>query len=422
MAEIIQSPRSAYLHIPFCHRRCFYCDFVVEPLGDRAHGENGLASKSIKSYLEVLKREIDSSPKGPPLSTIYIGGGTPSLLSPSQIKSLIDHLNDHFGFQDGFELTLEIDPASFSQRDLNGYLKAGVNRISLGGQSFDDSLLVKLGRNHCSDDLFKSCSWLREAFDRGDLLSWSLDLIQNLPGHDLKLWKNQLEKALSTSAPHLSIYDLSIEPGTLFETKYKKGLLELPKEDLSFEISVMSSEILREAGFSRYEISNYALPGHTSRHNRVYWSGSGWWGFGQGATSAPWGKRFSRPRTFESYVNWVYAQEDGRGETSLNSNNSKVLDFDDQLLVGLRRREGVDLEKVAISCGWSCHQRKEYLMLLINYWEDFINRGLLKNRGMRFQLSDPKGMELSNSVLLEMIRWWENLPSNAIISSSLLEP
>ena len=419
MREMKKFPRSAYLHIPFCHRRCFYCDFAVEPVGDRGHGENGPASKSIKSYLDVLKREIDLSPEGVPLSTIYIGGGTPSLLSPSQVKSLLEHLKAHFGFQDGFELTLEIDPASFDKTTLDGYLKAGVNRMSLGGQSFDDKILAELGRNHRSNDLKESCIWLQEAYERGDLVSWSLDLIQNLPGHNLKLWENQLLQVIGFSIPHLSIYDLSIEPGTLFEYKFKKGQLNIPPETLAVDISNKTSLMLKEAGYSRYEISNFALPGHASRHNRVYWSGAGWWGFGQGATSAPWGKRFSRPRTHHGYKKWVEKQEMLGIHSSLKLINSQQIDLDEQLLVGLRRREGVDLEQLAISWGWNKLQRKKYLNKLISSWNQFINNGaLLNDYGMRFQLTDPYGMEISNCILLEMYCWWQKLPANAISPSN----
>ena len=416
-----QAPRSAYLHIPFCHRRCFYCDFVVEPLGDGAHGEEGRGNKSIKSYLEILKREIASVSRSLPLSTIYIGGGTPSLLSPLQIKSLLDHLKGHFGFQDGFELTLEVDPASFDKASLYGYLEAGVNRISLGGQSFDDSILLQLGRNHTRKDLIQACAWLNDALNQGDLSSWSLDLIQNLPGHNLLNWKSQLHQAIDSSAPHLSIYDLSIEPGTVFASKFEKGLLDIPKEDLASEISLMSSVILSNYGFSRYEISNYALPGHASRHNRVYWSGVGWWGFGQGATSCPWGERFSRPRTIDRYKKWVELQEKGEIQESLLQDNFKIIDFDEQLLVGLRRREGVDIEQLAITWGWNKKQREYYLSLLISAWEDSINSGLLIKCGMRFYLNNPQGMELSNRVLIEMFYWWENLPVDLGVQSILSE-
>jgi len=419
MHEIATPPRSAYLHIPFCHRRCFYCDFVVEPLGDKAGGEHGNGRTVIKSYIDLLKREIASSPKGPPLSTIYLGGGTPSLLTPTQIESLLSCLKDHFGFQDGYELTLEIDPASFDRIALEGYLNAGVNRLSLGGQSFEDDILLQLGRTHTSEDLINACIWLMEAYNSELLKSWSLDLIQNLPGHNLTLWEKELNKAIQFSSPHLSIYDLSIESGTVFDKKYKQGDLKIPEEDLAADLSMMTNSILKEVGYSRYEISNYSLPGHASRHNRVYWSGAGWWGFGQGATSSPWGRRFSRPRTKSGYAQWVEEQETIGTEPSLESNNAHIMDLDEMILVGLRRREGVDLEKSAICWGWNENQCNEYLNLLIINWDEFIRRGVLHNHGMRYQLTDPEGMEISNGVILKMMEWWENLPPHALISSSL---
>ena len=144
----MSAPRSAYLHIPFCHRRCFYCDFAVVPLGDKAKGEFGPGSASIQTYLEQLHAEIALAPSGPPLATVYIGGGTPSLLSATQIRGLLEALRHQFGFQAGAEITLEMDPASFDQADLQAVIKAGINRVSLGGQSFDDQVLEALGRRH----------------------------------------------------------------------------------------------------------------------------------------------------------------------------------------------------------------------------------------------------------------------------------
>ncbi len=408
------NPRSAYLHIPFCHRRCFYCDFAVVPLGDRANGEAGPGSASIKSYLTLLHKEIDLVQEGFPLSTVYIGGGTPSLLTPSQIGSLLDHLRNGFGIQDGAEITLEVDPASFDRRDLEGFLEIGINRFSLGGQSFDDDLLLKLGRRHTRRQLLETCKWIDEKYKNGEILSWSLDLIQNLPGHQLESWLLEIEQAVATSAPHLSIYDLSIEPGTVFDWKKNRGQIDLPNEDLAYEIDNLTSTYLRKVGFARYEISNYALPGHTSRHNRVYWSSSGWWGFGMGATSAPWGERLSRPRTREEYKNWIDKQEKLGLHSSLLSKNAKPIDLDDQLIVGLRKREGIDLQFLAQEWGWDKNQCEKYLTLLKVRWKEFEERGMLQNLGERVFLTNPEGMEISNQVLVEMLLWWDSLPEDAV--------
>ncbi|NDC14888.1 MAG: radical SAM protein, partial [Synechococcaceae bacterium WB9_2_170] len=315
-------PRSAYLHVPFCHRRCFYCDFPVVPLGDRAGGEaSAPGSRSIAAYLELLHHEIALAPSGPPLSTVYFGGGTPSLLTPEQIRALLAALRSAFGLAPGAEVTLELDPASFDQQRLAGYLAAGINRVSLGGQSFDDQVLEGLGRRHRRADLLEAAGWLALAHRRGELASWSLDLIQGVPamarsgapvsrgpmarGAALAHWQGQLRQAIALGPPHLSVYDLSIEPGTVFERREQRGELPHLDADLGADLLELSWSELAAAGYGHYEISNFALPGHASRHNRVYWSGAGWWGFGMGATGAPWGQRIARPRTREGYAAWL---------------------------------------------------------------------------------------------------------------------
>ena len=413
---MINNPKSAYLHIPFCHRRCFYCDFAVVPLGDNARADKTPASPSIDAYLKLLHSEIDLVRETYPLSTIYIGGGTPSLLTPFQINSLLEHLRKNFRFQPGVEISLEVDPASFDKNTLEQFLDIGINRLSLGGQSFDDELLKKIGRNHSRNQLIETCSWIDEMFNEGKLLTWSLDLIQNLPGHELDGWQSQLEEALRTSAPHFSIYDLTVEPGTVFDSKIKRGEITLPRDELAEEISRLTNQILTCAGFARYEISNYALPGHTSRHNRVYWSGTGWWGFGMGATSAPWGNRLERPRTREGYKQWLENQNENGLDPSLLSSNTRLIDLDEQLIVGLRKREGVDLEALGKSWGWNQEQYFKYIDSLKVYWKDFLDSGLLLEVGKRIVLSDPDGMDLSNPILVQMLLWWDSLPKDAVRS------
>ena len=410
-------PRSVYLHIPFCHRRCFYCDFAVVPLGDKAGENNDPGRSLIKDYLKFLHQEIDLVKEGKPLATIYIGGGTPSLLSPIQIGSLLDHLREKFGLLYGSEITLEIDPSSFNKKDLDGFIEVGINRISLGGQSFDNETLVELGRRHTREQLIESCSWLDDVFKSRRIKSWSLDLIKSLPNRDLDFWKEELKSAVNTFAPHLSIYDLSIEPGTVFEIKKNRGELKLPNDEISWNIDKFTNSFLKEHGFARYEISNYALPGHVSRHNRVYWSGSGWWAFGMGATSAPWGKRFARPRSTKDYLKWIKAQEKEGLDISLLSKNYRQIDLDEQLIVGLRRREGVDIENLGTLWGWDSEEREKYLNSLMINWENAFIENLLIRKGNRVYLSNPEGMAISNQVLVEMLIWWDSLPNDAVSQS-----
>ncbi len=380
------------------------------PLGDSASGETGPGSSSIKAYLDLLYREIALAPRSETLSTIYIGGGTPSLLAPSQIAKILDNLRLHFGFQSGAEITLEIDPASFDQISLQGYIDAGVNRVSLGAQSFDDKTLLQLGRRHNYKELIEACEWIGESFRRGNLFSWSLDLIQNLPHQNQLFWQSQLLEALSVSPPHISVYDLSIEEGTVFAWRANRGELSLPKENVAADISAITCKTLSQAGFSRYEISNHALPGHTSRHNRAYWSGGGWWGFGQGATSCPWGQRLTRPRTRDGYAKWLEVQEnDGLDSSLISANDEQGIPMDDRLIVGLRRREGINLKLLSQSFNWDENQLETNMNSLIERWKGFLEMGLVKQKGYRFVLTNPNGMEISNQIIVEMLLWFESL-------------
>ena len=404
------APRSAYLHIPFCHRRCFYCDFAVVPLGDLASAEPGApGAASIAAYLNLLLQEIAASPPGPPLSTVYLGGGTPSLLAPAQVAALMDALRARFGLAAGAEITLELDPASFDEQRLAGYLASGVNRVSLGGQSFDDAVLASLGRRHRRSDLLQATLWLAAAQRQGRLASWSLDLIEAVPATeaggatpDQTYWRQQLQQAVACGAPHLSIYSLSVEPGTVFGKRAQRGELSLPDEDLAADLLELSGALLASAGYGHYEISNHALPGHASRHNRVYWSGADWWAFGLGATSPSGGVRRARPRTREAYGAWVRGlapQPAAAGPPAVPAA------LDERLMVGLRRREGVAIAPLLRQAGLGETQRQELLQLLAPERQ----QGLLLVEGPRWRLSDPAGLALSNAVLVKLLNWWERV-------------
>ena len=405
-------PRSAYVHIPFCHKRCFYCDFSIIPLGDSAEAPGSPGITSVNAYLDLLHREIAISPRGPALSTIYLGGGTPSLLNKYQVGDLLEKLQRKFRFQDGAEITMEVDPSTFIENDLEGYIEIGINRFSLGGQSFDDSTLASIGRKHNRGQLIEACNWVNNFFKKGMLRSWSLDLIQNLPGFNLSMWLKELEQVVLTEAPHLSIYDLSIEPDTVFGREHKKGKLNLPNEYVAQKIDLETSKYLKSRGFSRYEISSYSLPGHVARHNRVYWSGSSWWGFGMGATSSAWGKRFSRPQTIAGYKKWLEHKESQLLEKTCFIEELSPVPLDELLMVGLRRREGVHFEELAKNFGWTQKECDHNLQLLEKYWLDFLKEGYLLRKNGRYFLSDPRGMQISNQILIQMFLWWDSLDLN----------
>ncbi|MBO6960138.1 MAG: radical SAM family heme chaperone HemW [Prochlorococcus marinus CUG1438] len=402
-------PKSAYVHIPFCHRRCFYCDFAVIPLGNKVETTLGYGSKTVKEYLHYLYKEILSIKHKSSLSTIYIGGGTPSILDPKQIKELIDLFKENFGIDYGAEITMEVDPASFNQDDLYGFINAGINRLSLGVQSFNNQILQNSGRRHLTEDAEKSCLWLKSVFDSGLIKSWSLDLIQNLPLCGFQEWQDDLKKAIAFSPPHLSIYDLNIEDGTVFKKLFNLGKLEIPSDEEAFRNSQSTHIILKESGYARYEISNYCLPRHQSRHNRVYWSGSGWWGFGQGSTSSPWGVKFTRPRISKEYKEWVIGQYELNLDASLINKKFVYKELDEKIMLGLRLKEGVDIYEVFKKQNWENKKFESNLSKLLKKWERFLESGLLVRKGNRFFLSDPKGMELSNQILIAMFKWWDEI-------------
>ena len=402
-------PRSAYVHIPFCHRRCFYCDFAVIPLGNKIEALNGYGSKTVREYLIYLYKEILSIKHKAPLSTIYLGGGTPSILDPQQIKVLINLFRENYGIDYGAEITMEVDPASFNQDDLYGFINAGINRFSLGAQSFNNQILKKAGRRHLNTDVEKSCVWLNKAYNSGLIKSWSLDLIQNLPLSGFSEWQEDLKKTINFSPPHISIYDLNIEDGTVFKKLVDLGKLSLPNDDESFKNSESTNILLKGSGYSRYEISNYCLPGHQSRHNRVYWSGLGWWGFGQGSTSSPWGEKLTRPRVSKKYKEWVNNQCNKNLDSKIINKDYSYKELDEKIMLGMRLKEGVNIHKLFKEQNWDQKKYQINFEKLLKEWESFLESGLLKKSGNRFFLSDPKGMELSNQILISMFQWWNKI-------------
>ena len=401
-------PRSAYVHIPFCHRRCFYCDFPVVPLGDRV---DGATSGSVAEYLRWLGEEISSSPPGSPLSTVYIGGGTPSLLTASQVAWLLALLNNQFGLAPGAEVTMELDPADVCAERLEGYHGAGVNRFSLGVQSFDNGLLTAAGRRHRCHHIKTAMALLKAQ----GLSRWSLDLISGLPGLTPALWEATLDKALSLAPPHVSLYDLTIGEGTVFDRWLEQGRLSLPPETTTAAMLDRAAEKLEAAGLRRYEISSYALPGHACRHNRMYWGGGHWWGFGMGATSSVAGRRLTRPRTRGGYQAWLHGPR-----AAAQPPSSPKERLEDLLITGLRRSEGVNRQQLAQQCPLP----PEALMTLSPRLERDCGQGLLCCEGPYLRLSQPQGFRFSNQVLADCLLWVDELfaPDGAAHGTSLGVP
>ncbi|MEH1916153.1 radical SAM family heme chaperone HemW [Nostoc sp.] len=376
---------SAYVHIPFCRRRCFYCDFPVSVVGDRLRGET---SGTISQYVEVLCQEIAITPAfGQPLKTIFFGGGTPSLLSIEQLQRIVTELQKHFGIASGAEISMEIDPGTFDLAHIAGYRNAGVNRVSLGVQAFQGELLQRAGRSHSVEDIFAAVELIHQV----EIPVFSLDLISGLPHQSLDQWQYSLEKAVAIAPTHISIYDLTIEPGTAFGRYYKPGDTPLPTDEATVKMYEMGQQILTSAGYEHYEISNYAQPGHQCRHNRVYWENRPYYGFGMGAASYVEGKRFTRPRKTKEYYQWV--QAGGVIDCDVIPPKEVLLET---LMLGLRLAEGLSLAALAEAFGEAKVEE------ICRYLQLYFEKGWVEIVEGRLRLIDPQGFLFSNVVLAEL--------------------
>lgn len=393
------APIAAYVHIPFCRRRCFYCDFPISVVGDRRHGGN---SPNIASYVDVLCREIRHTPAvGPPLQTIFFGGGTPSLLTPSQLGQILTTLAQQFDLATEAEISMEIDPGTFDRAQLAGYRAAGVNRVSLGVQAFQETLLRVCGRSHTVADIGAAVTLIQQA----GLANYSLDLISGLPHQTLADWAESLQRAIALGPTHLSCYDLTVEPQTPFSRQYQPGVAPLPTDDLTAEMYRLAQQQLTAAGYAHYEISNYAQPGYQCRHNRVYWQNQSFYGFGMGATSYLQGVRFARPRKTHEYREWVeQGQKLPSPEAAALSPRDRLLDT---LMVGLRLAEGIAIAPLIAQFGPT---------LWAQVWDSlapFQGQGWLTVQPTppppqrlptdgQLRLTDPEGFLFSNVILVKL--------------------
>ena len=287
---------SLYLHIPFCHTRCHYCDFntyagilpLREPYVRALLSEIALAGRlALLPYGKVRRSR-----------TIFFGGGTPSLLSVSQITRILDACYSNFAVDQGAEITLEANPGTLNQEQLTGLQAAGINRLSMGAQSFDAELLKTLGRIHSPKDITQAVYYARAA----GFHSINIDFMFGLPGQTMRHWRETLDRALDLHPEHLSLYSLIVEEGTPFYTWAHEGRIVPGDEDLCADMYEYADERLSAAGYENYEISNWSLPGHQSRHNLTYWQNLPYLGMGAGAYSSFAGRRFSDVRDPLEYM------------------------------------------------------------------------------------------------------------------------
>ncbi|MDJ0660868.1 MAG: radical SAM family heme chaperone HemW [Crocosphaera sp.] len=399
-------PVSAYIHLPFCRRRCYYCDFPISVLGDKT---NTNTSGSIAEYVDFLCKEIKITPSyNLPLKTVFFGGGTPSLVPPCYLEQILTTLDKNFGINSDAEISLEMDPGTFSLEQLSAYKKLGVNRFSLGVQSFNDKLLEKCGRFHRYQDIEQSINFLHQT----NLKNFSLDLISGLPYQTLEDWQFSLTEAIKINPKHISCYDLVLEPVTAFGKQYKPGKFPLPNDNNTAKMYKIAQKMLTETGYEHYEISNYAQSGYQCQHNLVYWENKPYYGLGMGAASYTNNQRFTRPRTRKDYYQWVkFLQETGY---FLSSDYLDKIDvFLETLMLGLRLKKGVDLSKISALFG------KNIVKIIYQTLLPYYETGLVKFQDIdnnlidqitddnfkpinRIMLSDPEGFLLSNTILADL--------------------
>ena len=405
-------PVSAYLHIPFCRRRCYYCDFPISVLGDKT---NTNTSGSISEYVQFLCEEIKITPTyNRPLKTVFFGGGTPSLLPPRYLDKILATLDQQFGICADAEISMEIDPGTFSLEQLSDYKTLGVNRFSLGVQSFDDKLLEKSGRFHRYKDIEQSIDFIYKT----NITNFSLDLISGLPYQTLEDWKSSLEKAIKIQPSHISCYDLVLEPVTAFGKQYKPGKFPLPDDDNTMLMYKMGQRILTEAGYEHYEISNYAQQGYQCLHNLVYWENKPYYGLGMGAASYSNNQRFTRPRTRKDYYQWIEKLK--QSDYSLDCDYLDTIDIIlETFMLGLRLKKGVDWSKIYTSFGENII-KLIYKILLpyyqqkLVYFQDINDKFIteIKDNNLhdinRVMLSDPDGFLLSNTILADLFAQLES--------------
>ena len=327
-----------YIHIPFCRQKCFYCDFPS--FAGR--------EKKIDKYLQALEQEFallrqrvlpkenvrDIESKFAP-RTIYIGGGTPTALNANQLEKLLEIVQKYVVVAKAEEFTVEMNPGTVDREKLLLLQQAGVNRLSVGVQSFDDHCLQKIGRIHTAQDAVNTIELAHNlGFD-----NISLDLIYGLPQQDREILTKSVERALALPVQHISIYGLQLEEGTAFQRMADMGKLHLPTDELVEAMYDYIVEKLPEAGYQRYEISNYALPGYESKHNLSYWQDVEYLGLGSGAHSYWQGTRYENPSSIDDYIS---ALEVGRLPATLEEQVDRQAHMEEYCFLGLRTAAGID--------------------------------------------------------------------------------
>ena len=317
-----------YLHIPYCLHKCGYCDF-------NSHPEN---RKESIHYIDALLKELRSyAKKEYTVTSVFMGGGTPTILLPSQLKQILNTVQQGFNLTSDCEITIEANPATIKLQSLQEIRKAGYNRISIGVQSFDQKELQLLERVHGEKEIHSTVHRARSA----NFENLSMDLIFALPGQTIEKWQSNLKQAIAKNPDHLSTYNLTIEPATAFFKLHKRGKLILPNEDIQLEMYETTIRTLKDAGYQHYEISNFAKPGMESQHNINYWNNGEYIGVGAGASSYLNGERFKNTNLPSNYIRELKAKKNA---IEKRERLEPIHAMGETLMLGLRMLKGVSVD------------------------------------------------------------------------------
>lgn len=374
---------AVYIHIPFCKKICHYCAF----------NKYFYDGQPVGRYLKGLDQEMSlyHLKRDEPLDTLYIGGGTPSCLSMQELDQLMQSIHRHLNVDQQSEFTFEINPGELSLEKCQLLYDAGVNRISMGVQSFNDQLLRRIGRNHRVRHVYQSIDWLRQTgFD-----ALSIDLIFRLPGQTLEDFEDSLEKAIELELPHYSLYSLIIEQQTLFQQLMREGKLPIPNEDTDADMFELAIKRLAEQGINQYEISNFAMAGFESRHNLKYWQYQPYYGFGAGAHGFINGERYYNHGPVHHYLKHTEEQKKP-------IINQLPLDLNEQMeefiFLALRTNRGFSLAEF----------ENKFSHSALELFGDFFNKQLAQQlmliEGDTIRLTN-RGLFLADTVFRELIGW-----------------
>ena len=368
---------SAYIHIPFCEHICFYCDF----------NKVFIEGQPVDEYIEALLKEIRLTKQKYPsdvTETIYIGGGTPTSLSAKQLDRLLGGIKEELPFNPSDEFTIEANPGDLTMDKIKVIKDHGVNRLSMGVQTFDDRLLKKIGRKHTAQDVFDTMSLLEKA----DFSNVSIDLIYALPNQTMESFEDTLDKAIALDLPHYSMYSLILENKTMFYNWARQGRLHLPGIDVEGDMFERAIERMALAGKHQYEVSNFATPGKESQHNLVYWNNEHYYGLGAGASGYLGNIRYKNHGPIQHYLEPL--REDKLPTITIEPLKLKH-QMEEEMFLGLRKKEGVSLARFKEK--FDCSFESVYGEIT----EQLILDGMVQVSNEFISLTD-KGLILGNDV------------------------